>query len=94
MKMTCFDSRSTMTSMVVKPEEEGSCSMKSIEMEFHGQLKTDNLFEHPIGSVMQCLSLGTGCAGLDVVLYVGMDAWPGIFTTNKFKGAVLTKVSQ
>ena len=41
----------------------------------------------------QCLSLGAGRAGLDVVLYVGTDAWPGIFTANEFEGAVLTKVS-
>ena len=41
--MTCFDSRSTMTSMVVKLEEEGSCSMKSIEMEFHGRFVKSNV---------------------------------------------------
>ena len=36
MKMLCFDSRSTMTRMVSKPEDGGSFSMKSMEMEFQG----------------------------------------------------------
>ena len=35
MNMACFDRRSTITRMVSKPEEEGSFSMKSIEIEFH-----------------------------------------------------------
>ena len=47
MKMTCFDSWSMTTSMAVKPEEEGSCSMKSIEMEFHGQSGTGNCLSIP-----------------------------------------------
>jgi len=37
MNMACFDSRSMTTSMAVKPDEDRSCLMKSIEMEFHGQ---------------------------------------------------------
>ena len=37
MKMLCFDSRSTMTRMVSKPEDRGSFSMKSMEMEFQGR---------------------------------------------------------
>ena len=36
MKMLCFESRSTMTRMVSKPEDGGSFLMKSIEMEFQG----------------------------------------------------------
>ena len=36
MKMDYLESWSTTTRMAVKPEDEGSCSMKSIEMEFHG----------------------------------------------------------
>ena len=36
MKMDCLESQSTTTRMVVKLEDEGSCSMKSIEMEFQG----------------------------------------------------------
>src|SRR5438128_5184353 len=35
-KMACLDSRSMTTRMAVKPEEEGSCSIKSMEMESHG----------------------------------------------------------
>ena len=33
MKMLCFNSQSTMTRMVSKPEDGGSFSMKSMEME-------------------------------------------------------------
>ena len=36
MKMLCFDSQSTMTRIVLKPEDRGSFSMKSMEMEFQG----------------------------------------------------------
>ena len=36
MNMACLDNRSTTTRIAVKPEEEGSCSMKSMEMESHG----------------------------------------------------------
>ena len=36
MKMDCLVSRSTMTRMVLKPEEDGSFSMKSIEIKFQG----------------------------------------------------------
>jgi len=35
--MACFNSRSTITRMVSKLEEEGSFSMKSIEIEFQGR---------------------------------------------------------
>jgi len=35
--MACFDRRSTITRMVLKLEEEGSFSMKFIEIEFHGR---------------------------------------------------------
>jgi len=35
--MACFDSQSTITRIVSKPEEEGSFLMKSIEIEFHGR---------------------------------------------------------
>ena len=36
MKIDCLESQSTTTRMAVKPEDKGSCSMKSIEMEFQG----------------------------------------------------------
>ena len=35
-KIDCLDSQSTTTKMAVKPNEGGSCSMKSIEIEFQG----------------------------------------------------------
>ena len=37
MNMACFDRQSTITRMVLKLEEEESCSMKSIEIEFYGR---------------------------------------------------------
>ena len=36
MKMDCLESWSMTTRMAVKLEDEGSCSMKSIKMEFQG----------------------------------------------------------
>ena len=36
MKINCLVSLSTMTKIAIKLEEVGSCSMKSIEMEFQG----------------------------------------------------------
>ena len=36
MNKACLESLSTMTRMAVNSEELGSCSMKSIEMEFYG----------------------------------------------------------
>ena len=36
-KIACLVSRSTMTKIVSNPEDDGSFSMKSIEMEFHGR---------------------------------------------------------
>ena len=36
MKMLCFDSQSMMTRIVLKQEDRGSFSMKSMEMEFQG----------------------------------------------------------
>ena len=47
MNMACFDSQSMTTSMAVKPDEDGSCSMKSIKMEFHGQSGTSNCLSIP-----------------------------------------------
>jgi len=47
MNMACFDSWSMTTSMAVKLDEDGSCSMKSIEMEFHGRSGTGNCVSIP-----------------------------------------------
>ena len=54
MNMHCFDKRSTTTRMEVNPEDGGSCSMKSIDMEFHGFLGMGSCFSKPKG-----LCLGT-----------------------------------
>ena len=37
MNSAYFKRRSTTTRIVVKPEDAGSCSIKSMEMEFHGR---------------------------------------------------------
>ena len=47
MKMDYLVSRSTMTRMVSKPENRGSFSMKSMEMEFHGHSGTGSCFRIP-----------------------------------------------
>jgi len=47
--MTCFDSQSTITRMVSKPEEEGSFSMKSIEIEFQGRSGIGSCWRDPYG---------------------------------------------
>ena len=49
MKSACLDNLSMMTRMAVKPSEEGSCSIKSIEMEFHGFFRTGSCFRRPKG---------------------------------------------
>jgi len=49
MNMACFDSRSTITRMVSKPEEEGSFSMKSIEIEFQGRSGIGSCWRLPYG---------------------------------------------
>ena len=36
MNSACFERQSTMTRIAVKPEDVGSCSIKSMEMKFHG----------------------------------------------------------
>ena len=54
MNMHCFDSWSTTIRIAVYPEELGSCSMKSIEMEFHGFSGIGSCLSKPKG-----LNLGT-----------------------------------
>ena len=49
MNRACLESLSTTTRMAVKPEEFGSCSMKSIKMEFHGFSGTGNCLSSPYG---------------------------------------------
>ena len=55
MNIACFDSRSTMTRIVSNPEEEGSFSMKSIEIEFHGRSGIGSYWRDPYG--LWCYSL-------------------------------------
>ena len=47
MRMLCFESRSTMTRMVLKLEDGGSFSIKSIEMEFQGCSGIGSCFRSP-----------------------------------------------
>ena len=47
MKMDCLVSRSTMTRMAVYPPESGNCSMRSMEMEFHGRSGIGSCFNVP-----------------------------------------------
>ena len=47
--MACFDRQSTITRMVSKPEEEGSFSMKSIEIELHGRSGIRSCWRDPYG---------------------------------------------
>src|SRR6266705_3511372 len=47
MKTHCFERWSTTTKMAVNPEDAGSCSMKSIEMEFHRHLGIGSCFSKP-----------------------------------------------
>jgi len=45
--MACLESWSTTTRMAVKLEDEGSCLMKFIKMEFHGFSGTGSCFSSP-----------------------------------------------
>ena len=47
--MACFDRQSTITRMVSKTEKEGSFSMKSIEIEFHGHSGIGSYWRDPYG---------------------------------------------
>ena len=47
MKMLCFDSKSMMTRMVLKLEDGGSFSMKSMEMGFQGRSRIGSYFRSP-----------------------------------------------
>jgi len=47
MNIPCFERRSTTTRMEVNPSEEGSCSMKSMDMECHGRAGIGSCFSRP-----------------------------------------------
>ena len=54
MKIHCFDKKSMTTRMDVNPEGGGSCSMRSVDMEFHSFLQMGSFFNKLKG-----LCLGT-----------------------------------
>jgi len=45
-KIACFKKQSTITRMSVKLLDSGSCSIKSIEIDFQGQSRMDNYFSN------------------------------------------------
>ena len=47
MKILCLVSLQTITNIEVNPEDGGSCSMKSIEMESHGRSGIGSCFRKP-----------------------------------------------
>jgi hypothetical protein len=47
MNMPCLESRSMMTRIVVCPSDSGRCSMKSMEIEFHGRSGTGSCLRSP-----------------------------------------------
>jgi len=47
MKMDCFESWSMTTRMAVKLDDVGSCSMKSMEMEFQGFSRMGSCLSNP-----------------------------------------------
>ena len=56
-KIACFVSRSTTTKIVVNPIEGGNCSMKSMEIEFHGFLGIWSCQRLPYGRCRGALDL-------------------------------------
>ena len=55
MKMACLESRSTITSMAVYPAESGRCSIRSIEIEFHGSSGIGSCLSVPYGRCLGTL---------------------------------------
>ena len=47
MNIPCLVSQSTITRIELEPEDVGSVSMKSIEIEFHGRLGIGSCFNKP-----------------------------------------------
>jgi len=47
MNIPCFERQFTTTRMEVNPLEEGSCLMKSMDMECHGQVGIGSCFNRP-----------------------------------------------
>ena len=56
-KIACFVSWSTTTKIVVNPSEGGNCSMKSMEIEFHGFSGIGSCWRLPYGWCQGALDL-------------------------------------
>ena len=56
-KIDCFESRSTITRMAVKPSEDGNCSIKSMEIEFQGFSGIGSCWSLPYGRCRDALDL-------------------------------------
>ena len=56
-KIACLESRSTTTRMAVNPSEGGNCSMKSMEIEFHGFSGIGSCRRLPYGRCHRALDL-------------------------------------
>ena len=69
-----------MTKIVSNLEDDGSFSMKSIEMEFHGhsEMGDGELFEGSVGLVTLWLGSYTSDIGLAELLYISMETGPGV----------------
>ena len=93
MNIHCFDKQLMTTRMEVNPEDGGSCSMESIDMEFHGFLGMGSCFNKLKGVMPQNLRASAGSAGRDVVLYIGTYTGPSILAANTIQGPVLTEMS-
>src|SRR5437899_12513632 len=61
--IACFESRSITTRMAVKPVEGGSCSMKSIDLEFHGFSGTGSCWSRPEGLCRGGVAWGSAVHG-------------------------------
>ena len=77
-KIACLVSQLTMTKIVSSLEDDGSFSTKSIEMEFHGRSGMGSCLRNPIGLVTLWLGSHTSDTGLAELLYVSMEAGPGV----------------
>ena len=76
MKMLCFESQSTMTRMVLKPEDGGSFSMKSMEMEFQGHSGIGSCFKDDLrvwNPMSQYQSSGKG-------FFEGFEGFPAFWS--------------
>ena len=66
-----------MTKIVSNLENDGSFSMKSIKMEFHG-IRDGELFERSIELVTLWFGLHTSDTELAELLYINIEARPGV----------------